>query len=56
MSLRPQLVAPGPDENAWVARAAFPRSNLYLILRDELGALFHDQDFADPFAARGKRS
>jgi hypothetical protein len=38
MSLRlPQPVPPVPDDTARIARAAFPRGNPYLLLRDRLG-------------------
>lgn len=48
MSLRPQHpVPPVPDATARVARAAFPAGNPYLTLRDRLGAVFTDRDFAD---------
>ncbi len=46
MSLQPQAVPPIPAETARVARAAFSKGNRYLRLRDELGVLFSDQDFA----------
>lgn len=54
MSLRPQPVPPVPAETARVARAAFPKGNLYLLLRDELGALVEDQDFASLFPTHGQ--
>ena len=48
MSLRPQPgVPPVPDDTARVARAAFRRGNPYVLLRDRLGAVFADADFAD---------
>lgn len=34
-----------------VARAAFPKGNPYLTLRDELGAIFADEAFGDLFPA-----
>src|SRR5829696_8676865 len=37
MSLRQQPVPPLPDDTARIARAAFPRGNPYLLLRDRLG-------------------
>jgi transposase len=37
-----------------VARAAFPKGNLYMRLRDELGTLYTDQDFAHLFRSRGQ--
>ncbi len=50
MSLRPQQpIPPVPDDTARVARAAFGTRNPYLLLRDRLGTLFTDADFADLF-------
>ena len=37
MSLQPRPIGPVPEETARVARAVFPRSNVCLRLRDELG-------------------
>ena len=54
MSLRPQTVPPVPEETARIARAAFPKGNLYMQIRDEIGILLTDADFADLFPSRGK--
>jgi transposase len=54
MSLRPHVVAPVPEETARVARAAFPKGNPYLILRDALGTIFQDDDFSDLYAHEGQ--
>lgn len=54
MSLRAQLPTPIPDETARVARAAFSQGNTYLRLRDELGTLFADEDFAALYPTRGQ--
>jgi len=55
MSLRPQQpIPPVPDDTARVARAAFRRGNACLILRDRLGTLFTDADFADLYPKRGQ--
>lgn len=54
MSLRPEPISPVPEKIAHVARAAFPRDNAYLRLRDELGTIFTDIDFALRFPRRGK--
>jgi transposase len=54
MSLRSQSVPPVPEETARIARAAFPKGNLYLQIRDEIGVLFHDEDFTDLFPNRGQ--
>lgn len=42
MSLHPQAIAPIPEETQRVARAAFPKGNIYLRMRDEIGTVFND--------------
>jgi transposase len=54
MSLHPQPIPPVPEETARVARTAFPHGNLSLMMRDELGTRFTDDDFATLFPARGQ--
>src|SRR3712207_1333637 len=54
MSLKPSPIAPVPEETARVARAAFRKGNALLKLRDELGTIFADADFADLFPKRGQ--
>ena len=54
MSLQPRPISPIPDEPARVAHAAFPRGNTYLRLREELGPLYEDTDFAALFPRRGQ--
>src|SRR3954462_8551884 len=54
MSLNPAPIQPVPEETARVARAAFRKGNPLLSLRDELGAIFTDTDFADLFPKRGQ--
>jgi transposase len=54
MSLQPGLVPPVPETTAHVARAAFPDGHPYLRLRDQLGTLFTDADFADLYPRRGQ--
>ncbi len=46
MSLKLSAIEPIPEETVRVARAAFPKGNLYLSMRDELGVLFQDSDFS----------
>ena len=46
MSMRPELIHLIPKETARVAKAAFPKGNVYMKMRDELGAIFEDEDFA----------
>jgi transposase len=53
MSLSPSVIEPVPDQTVLVARAAFPKGNLYLSMRDELGTLFDDCDFAELFSRLG---
>src|SRR4028119_786167 len=48
MSLRPDPIRPVPEGTARVAKAAFRKGNPLLELRDELGAIFRDEDFARP--------
>jgi hypothetical protein len=47
MSLHPKQIPPVPAETALVARAAFPKGNIYLKIRDTLGSIYIDEDFAD---------
>src|SRR5712691_9504317 len=54
MSMRPHAIAPIPEETVRVARAAFPKGNPYLTLRDELGTIFQDEDFAALFPMQGQ--
>jgi transposase len=54
MSLKSSPIEPVPDETARIARAAFRRGNPLLKLRDELGPVFADADFADLFPKRGQ--
>jgi transposase len=53
MSLHPQPIAPVPEQTAQIAHAAFPKGNPYLTLRDQLGTIFQDEDFAPLFPAWG---
>ena len=43
-----------PERTKAVARAAFTKGNVYLTMRDELGIIFHDDDFAAMFSHAGK--
>lgn len=54
MSLRSEPILPVPQETAHIARAAFPKGNLYLKMRDELGTFYEDTDFAELFPTRGQ--
>lgn len=52
--MQPREAGEVPLETVRVARAAFPRGSLAIRVRDELGALFTDEQFAGLFAVRGK--
>ena len=52
MSIQPTPIDPVPDATIRVARAAFPKGNPYLTLRDQLGVIFHDGDFVDLYPER----
>jgi transposase len=53
MSLKPMGIPPVPAETARVARAAFPKGNIYMKLRERVGTMIHDEDFAPLFAKDG---
>ena len=54
MLLPSQPLPSVPDDTARVARAAFRRGNPYVLLRDKLGAVFTDTDFADLYPKLGQ--
>src|SRR5215210_5377690 len=54
MCLHPHSVEPVPEETARVAKAAFPKGTTYMTMRDELGAIFDEEDFAHLFPRRGQ--
>lgn len=43
-----------PQETARVAHAAYPQGTLAMRLRDELGGIYHDEQFRALFAERGR--
>ena len=54
MSLHPQSMPDVPEETVMIAQAAFPKGNTYMRMRDELGPIFADEQFADLFSGRGQ--
>ena len=54
MSLHAQPLEPIPDLTSRIARASFPKGTLAMHLRDALGPIYKDADFADLFAKRGR--
>lgn len=56
MSLDPQTSYPIPEDTQRIARAAFPKGNLYTRMRDELGEIYQDARFAELFPGRGQKA
>lgn len=54
MLMYPQEPTAIPAETARVARAAYPKGTLAMRLRDELGGIYRDEQFAALFAQRGR--
>lgn len=54
MSMYPQGLEPIPEETVRVARAACPKGTLAMHLRDELGGIYRDEQFAQLFSSRGQ--
>jgi transposase len=54
MSLKILPIPAIPEETARVVGACFPHGTLVVQLRDVLGALYSDEDFADLFPTRGQ--
>ncbi len=54
MSMHPHAIATIPEETVRVACAAFPRGNIYLTMRDQVGTLYTDENFAALFPKRGR--
>lgn len=54
MSLQPQSGYSVPEATARVARAAFPKGNLYLRIADTFGTIYTDEQFTALFAIQGQ--
>ncbi|MEL7329474.1 MAG: hypothetical protein AAGJ69_06485 [Cyanobacteria bacterium J06559_1] len=54
MFIKPEPIAPVPPLTQQVAKAAFPKGNPYMTLRDELGTVFEDADFTELFSTTGQ--
>src|SRR5579859_3883432 len=54
MTLLTQTIGSVPEETARVARAAYPKGNIYLQLRDTLGTIYQDQSFTHLFPHNGR--
>jgi transposase len=54
MSLPASLSAPVPEETSRVARAAFPKGNVCMQMRDALGPIYSNPQFASLFSHTGQ--
>ena len=54
MSLPSQPLPSVPADPVRIARAAFRRGNPYVLLRNRVGAVFADADFADRYPKLGQ--
>ena len=54
MSLHPLSIELIPKTTASVALQAFPKGNRYILLRDELGTIYTDAEFAPLFSVHGQ--
>ena len=54
MSLHSHAIDPVPEPTARVAHAAFPKGSLAIHLRDELGVIYQDEQFAPLVPTRGQ--
>ncbi|MBV9386212.1 MAG: IS1182 family transposase [Chroococcidiopsidaceae cyanobacterium CP_BM_ER_R8_30] len=54
MSLHPHPIEPIPEATAAFARQAFPKGNRYILLRDELGTIYSDEEFTTLFSVCGQ--
>ena len=54
MSLKPQEPGSIPEETARVAHAIYPKGNVFMRMRDELGTIYQDEAFAHLFSYTGQ--
>ena len=54
--LRPERNHEIPELTRFVAREALPNGSIFMTLRDELGPIFEDEDFADLYPSLGTTS
>ena len=54
MTLHAQNEFAIPEETARIARAAYPKGNTYMKMRDAWGTIYQDQSFAQLFPANGR--
>jgi transposase len=54
MTVKPAPIPLIPEETKRVAEAAFPKGNVYMQMRDEIGSLYQDDLFVDLYSAEGQ--
>ncbi|MBD3181414.1 hypothetical protein GF312_03920 [Candidatus Poribacteria bacterium] len=54
MSLKPEKIPNIPEETKSIAKKSFPKGNIYMQMRDELGNLYEDTEFMSLFPSCGQ--
>ncbi|MEL6306507.1 MAG: transposase [Chloroflexota bacterium] len=54
MSLKPKAIPAVPELTSQVARAAFPKGNVYMQMRDTLGSIYEDVQFVHLYPSDGQ--
>jgi len=54
MTLKPKAIPSVPEMTKNVAQAAFPKGNLYMHMRDELGNIYTDDLFVELYSGEGQ--
>jgi transposase len=54
MVLHSHSIKPIPPLTKEIAQKAFPKGNLYMTMRDELGIFYDDEDFAELYSSEGQ--
>jgi transposase len=54
MSLKLEPIDSVPEETARIARATYPKGNIYLQLRDAFGTIYQDTHFMELYPRRGQ--
>ncbi len=54
MSLKPEPIPPIPEETERVAKAVFPKGNIYMRMRDEIGTFYQDKQFTILYPSQGQ--
>ncbi len=54
MSMSPKAIPAIPEDTAKIARKVFRKGNPYLVMRDEMGTFFEDDQFQDLYPVDGQ--